>query len=117
MDTLTCTEACDISRDETAKLLPKDKIDNTGRRKSNMSEIVERTNTPKFQGQNKNDRCENTSQTIDLHRKKGCGDERGTEDSDREDNYFIETDKRTQTTKVVLGSLARRKRKKRKEKP
>ena len=97
MGTLICTEARDISRDETANLQLTDEIDNASLRKSNMSEINGRTDTPQIHGQNQIDRCENTSQTIDLHSQKGSEDERRTEDSSQE--YFIDADIRIPSTK------------------
>ena len=81
MGTLICTEARDISRDETANRQLKDKIDNASLRKSNMSEIIKRINNPQIHVQNQNDRCENNSQTIDLHSQNRSEGERRTVDS------------------------------------
>ena len=81
MGKLICTEARDISRDETANRELKDKIDNASLRKSNMKEIIKRINNPQIHVQNQTDRCENTSQTIDLHSQNRNEDERRTVDS------------------------------------
>ena len=91
--------ANDISRDETANLQLTDEIDKASLRKSNMSEINGRTDTPQIHGQNQIDRCENTRQTIDLQSQKGSEDERRTEDSSQEYSYFIDADIRIPSTK------------------